>query len=320
MMKIASGVSSYEDFSFRGARRQTFKTMKSLLKILIPTKFHGGLARYYFMVRELVRLWQAALCVSWQWQFKSGGRPHRLPATLIVSLTSYPPRFGTLSLTLRSLLRQTVKADRTILWIADADIPVLPKAVTDLRAAGLEIRATDDIRSYKKIIPALNAFPDAFICTADDDVYYWPTWLEQLVDDTSMTERIVTCHRAHKITVDRQGRFRPYKQWLLDVHDRDKSQLLFPTGAGGVLYPPGILRHTADDRETAFTLCPVGDDIWLYWICRRNGATYKTVGHWRDLVLWRGTQNQCLWLGNFNLGGNDTQIRKMAERYGYPAG
>lgn len=82
---------------------------------------------------------------------QSGGRPHGLPATLILSLTSYPPRFGTLSLTLHSLLRQSVKADRTILWIAH--IPLLPKAVTVLQAAGLEIRATEDVRSYKKSSP-----------------------------------------------------------------------------------------------------------------------------------------------------------------------
>jgi hypothetical protein len=32
------------------------------------------------------------------------GRPHTLPKTLVVSLTSYAPRFPTLDLTLRSLL------------------------------------------------------------------------------------------------------------------------------------------------------------------------------------------------------------------------
>jgi hypothetical protein len=229
-----------------------------------------------------------------------------------------------LPLTLQSVLRQSVRADRTILWIAHADMPLLPKDVIDLRAAGLEIRATDDMRSYKKILPALDAFPQAFICTADDDVYYWPTWLEELVkghlvEGPEMTGRLVTCYRAHEITRDAHGRFLPYKDWAQDAFDRKRSTLLFPTGIGGVLYPPGMLAHTCDDRGAAFTLCPHNDDIWLYWIGRRNGATYKIVRRRREFVLWRGAEDQALWHSNLALDGNDVQIRKVAERYGYPA-
>jgi hypothetical protein len=318
-------------------RDGAFGALKSFSKLLIPRRLHPRLRPYYWTVGALVRWRWSQICAlvmatRFRWmpeqagrRVKSGGRPHTLPGPLIVSLTSYPPRFATLRLTLQSLLRQSVQADRTTLWIAHADMPLLPKAVIDLRAAGLEIRATDDMRSYKKIIPALDAFPEAFICTADDDVYYWPTWLEELVkghlaEGPKMVGRVVTCYRAHEIARDPQGRFQPYKQWAQDVFNREKSTLLFPTGIGGVLYPPGILAHTCDDREAAFTLCPNNDDIWLYWIGRRNGATYKTVRRRREFVLWRDAQDQALWHSNFALDGNDVQIRKVAERYGYPAG
>jgi hypothetical protein len=301
-------------------RDQLLRAVKLVGKIFIPARFRPAYWSFYFSCYDHVQSRWGQLCVKWHWHIKPARRPHGLPAELVLSLTSYPPRFRTLSLTLRSLLRQTVKPDRTILWIAHADIPLLPKDVRDLQAAGLEIRATDDTKSYKKTIPALDAFPDAFICTADDDAYYRPTWLEQLVEGMSLTERLVTCHRAHQITLDANGRFQPYAQWLMDVRKRGKSELLFPTGVGGVLYPPGILAHTADDRVAAFTLSPHADDIWLYWIARRNGAIYKTVGRWCYLVLWRGTQDQALYHRNFTQGGNDDQIRKMTERYGCPAG
>ena len=169
--------------------------------------------------------------VAWRWHLRSGGQPHRLPARLIVSLTSYPPRFGTLVHSLRSLLLQTVKADRTILWIAHRDLPLLPADVVGIQAAGLEIRATDDLRSYKKIIPALDAFPDAFICTADDDQYYRPSWLEELIA-VARGDRVVTCHRAHEITFDAHGVFNPYNQWVLDTRRRGTMRALFPNGAG----------------------------------------------------------------------------------------
>jgi hypothetical protein len=318
-------------------RDDAFGALKSFSKLLIPRRLHPRLRRYYWKVGGLVRWhWSQICALAMATRFrrmperagrrvKFGGRPHTLPGPLIVSLTSYPPRFAILPFTLKSLLRQSVRADRTILWIAHADMPLLPKDVIDLRAAGLEIRATDDMRSYKKIIPALDAFPEAFICTADDDVYYWPTWLQELVkghlaEGPKMTRRVVTCYRAHEIARDPQGRFQPYKQWTQDVFNREKSTLLFPTGIGGVLYPPGVLAHTRDDREAAFMLCPNNDDIWLYWIGRRNGATYKIVRRRREFVLWRGTEDQALWHSNFALDGNDVQIRKVAERYGYPAG
>jgi hypothetical protein len=222
---------------------------------------------------------------------------------------------------LRCLLQQTIKADHTILWVDHSDFALLPLEVTNLQAAGLEIRTTDDIddiKSYTKIIPALDSFPDAFICTADDDLYYWPTWLEELVENTNLKDHVVTCHRGHEITLDSRGDFKPYNEWNWDIQIRGELKRLFPTGIGGVLYPPGILAHTAEDRSAILNLCPDADDIWLYWMGRRNGAIYKTVGRWRKLVLWHGTQEHALWHSNVTQGRNDEQIRMMADRYGYP--
>lgn len=249
---------------------------------------------------------------------QSRGRPHQLPGKLIVSITSYPPRFKGLALTLRSLLRQTVRSNHTILWVARDDVSFIPEEVGKLQKEGLEIRATEDIKSYKKILPALDAFPDAFICTADDDLYYWPTWLEELVEGVSLAERIVSCHRAHEIAFDSEGRFKPYSEWLLDTPLRGQIPHLFPTGCAGALYPPGILTHRIEDREAAFNLCPHADDIWLYWIGRRNGARYKAVGRRRELIVWSGSQDEALWYDNLLKGGNDEQIRKLAAKYGYP--
>ena len=138
-----------------------------------------------------------------------------------------------------------------------------------------------------------------------------------LAEGARTTGRVVTCYRAHEIALDAEGRFRPYQQWPMDAFIGKDSTLLFPTGMGGVLYPPGILTHTADDREAALTLSPHNDDIWLYWIGRRNGAIYKPVRRNREFVPWPSSQVQSLWHNNFELGGNDDQIRKMAEKYGY---
>jgi hypothetical protein len=254
-----------------------------------------------------------------RWYMPLRQRVHRLPGLLIVSLTSYPPRFEILPLTLRSLLRQTVKPDHLILWIASKDFSLLPRCIFDLQPHGLEIRITErDLKSYKKIIPALDQFPEAFIVTADDDVYYWSSWLEQLVAGVELPAKIVTCHWADEIIADAQGRYLPYRQWVPNTSFRGKAPTLFPVGIGGVLYPPGVLAHKPEDRAAAFSLCPQGDDIWLYWIGRRNGASYKTVGRRRTMEGWPGSQDQALWRSNFFGDENDQQILKMAQLYGYP--
>jgi hypothetical protein len=242
-------------------------------------------------------------------------QPNPLPSPLVISLTSYPRRFENLHLTLKCLLSQTIRPDRVILWIAENELHLLPKNVTRLKKRGLEIHVTHDIKSYKKILPTLDLCPDAYIATADDDLYYPPDWLKDLVEGTG--EAVIACHRAHEITFFQTGGFRPYAEWNVDIKKRGIYPMIFPTAGAGALYPPGILSHSAMERQMGLELCPHGDDIWLYWIGTRNGAKYRTVGEWRMLVEWPGSQGEALWFENVR-GRNDEQIRKMVDYFGYP--
>ncbi|TAM63345.1 MAG: hypothetical protein EPN49_02390 [Rhodanobacter sp.] len=57
---------------------------------------------------------------------------HGLDSQLIVSMTSYGPRFKWLHLTINSLLEQTIIPDAILLWISDDEINDLPDSVRDL--------------------------------------------------------------------------------------------------------------------------------------------------------------------------------------------
>lgn len=243
------------------------------------------------------------------------GRPHGLGGELIVSLTSYPPRFPTLHRTIRSLLDQTVRPDRLILWIAHVDLGLLPKRVNRLQARGLEIRTCDDLLSYKKLIPALEVFPDAFVATADDDTYYPSDWLETLVDGVDRST--ITCHRAHRLVSDGNGKLAPYLDWEFDVQDdqaREPSTDLVPTGVGGILYPPHALDPIVTDRSLFQGLCPHGDDLWFYWCARMAGTPCRKVGHRMRRISWEGTQDSALWNAN-ERGGNDRMIRALQAEF-----
>jgi hypothetical protein len=249
----------------------------------------------------------------------SRAKPHGLPGELIVSLTSYPARFDTLHLCIRSLLDQTVRPDRVILWISQADAAALPRKVHALASLGLEVRPVADTRSYKKLVDALAAFPDAFIATADDDIYYARDWLETLVAGVEPGVDAVICHRAHRIPHATSG-LPPYLSWQWDVQD-DAARLpsvdLVATGVGGVLYPPRVLHAETTDSATFMSLCPRGDDLWFYWMARRTGATYRKVGGPFVQKMLPGSQEEALF--NENSGGvYDEQIARLSARYGLP--
>lgn len=244
-------------------------------------------------------------------------RAHGLPWPLIVSLTSHPARFAMLANTLRSLLDQDMAADRTVLWIAHADMAALPPAIPALRAHGLEIVATDDVGPFTKIIPALDATPHAGIVTADDDIHYPPSWLAALVAGAKRHPGAIVCHRAHRPVRCGDG-LAPYAAWEYDLAPEvDIARGVFATGVGGVLYPPGSLPDEAIRREAFLALSPQADDLWLFWMARIAGTpVVKIAGHF-PLVFWRGSQAVGLYLVNGHGLGHDRQIAAMGAAYGF---
>ena len=237
-------------------------------------------------------------------------RPHGLKTELIVSLTSYPPRFAVLAKTLRSLLDQQVKPDRLVLWIAHEDVAHLPVDVLSLEAHGLEIRSCEDLGPFKKLVPALVDHPAATIVTADDDLYYQPNWLEALVEGACTHPGDIIAHRVHSARLGEDGRFLPYDQWQWEsrqARDQDKT-LVFPTGGAGTLYPPASLDTRVTDTDTFQRLCPRADDIWFFWMAVLAGTRRRALGTEFALVPWKGSQNVALFASNVASRENDRQI------------
>jgi hypothetical protein len=249
--------------------------------------------------------------------FLKPGARHGLPHRLVVSLTSYPKRFDVLHLTIKSLLAQDMAADVVVLWVAHDDLRKLPQNVRALEERGLTIRATDDLRSYKKIIPALEAYGDAFIVTADDDVYYPRRWLRTFCEAYRANEREVLCYRAHRILLDEHG-VAPYADWTFEITDTEPAADIFFTGVGGVFYPPGIFHADVADQARLMELCPSTDDVWLNWMVRLGGARIRKVGPRLRFHEWGGSQAVALQNTNrFGTSGNDQQLANIIRAYGY---
>ena len=274
------------------------------------------MSRFLTSLRANIVLMWARLVLSQPIFRGSRGRLARLDHPLVVSLTSYPPRYPTLHLTLRALLRQSVQPDKLILWIAHGDYDELPKAVSLLERHGLEIRKCEDLRSYKKIVPSLLLSQASHIVIADDDVFYGKRWLERLVRVHVRHPGSVIYYRGHRPLLAPDGQLLPYKDWMHDCRDQGETSIALPTGVGGVLYPEGSLGGGWVKQDTYLHLCPNGDDLWLNLVARRNGRSFLKTAQSPPIIAWRGSQDVSLALGNLHGGQNDEQLKRIEARYG----
>jgi len=261
----------------------------------------------------------------YEWKTRYFIKPERVNAvksglnsSLVVSLTSYPPRYPKLELTLKCLLSQSIKPDELILWVAKNDYEALPSSVLQLENtfSYFNIRSCDDLGSYKKIIPTLQLWPDSFIVTADDDVYYPKNWLSGLVEAARLAPDRVSGYRLHEITFNLDGNISPYRLWRHNVAANTQSEHLFATGCGGIIYPPNTLHSDVADIKTILSICQNADDVWLYWMLQRGGASVGSVGKQLNVVSWRGSAQTSLTQENYLNNRNDIIIKSLVNHFG----
>jgi hypothetical protein len=249
---------------------------------------------------------------------RNGIQSGRQGIPLVVSLATIPERLGMTHIAVESLLRQTLQPDRLILWLSrNLKNQTLSFALRNQVRRGLEIRYVEEIGPYNKMIYALKEHENARIVTADDDMIYPRFWLEQLVNAYESEPHCVHCHRAHRMIPGNDGRLLPYAKWdFYAPGDIGPSFLLFPTGVGGVLYPPGVLHPEVFNEAVFREICPTADDVWFKAMALLNRVRCRKVSPcYQELPPVRGTQARALWHENVNNGRNDVQIRAVFERY-----
>lgn len=194
---------------------------------------------------------------------------------IIVSLTSYPERFAQIHTALKSIMLQTVKPDKIIVWL-DEDVKrecFTPK-MHALEQYGIEYRTMPgDLKPHKKYIHAMQEFPDDIIITVDDDLIYAKDVIETLMKTHARYPNAVCARRVHKMTKKADGTIASYNDWLGEYCGCDTpSHALIATGVGGVLYPPHCLYEKAFDEELIMALSLKADDIWLKFMELLNGT------------------------------------------------
>lgn len=239
---------------------------------------------------------------------------------IIVSLTTYGKRLFDVALTIESIMEQTMKANRIVLWLQkDLEPSLLPGSLKLLQKRGLEIAFCRDLRSYKKIIPSLLKYPDDVVITVDDDLLYEYDLLEHLITAYLNTPQYIYCHRSHRMKLDENGHLLAYSHWDWE-HYFDKPDILcFPTGSGGVLYPPHTLSEEVINDSVFMDICPYADDVWLKAMALKKGtlstSVYSHHQNGRDYLINESVQDVGLCKFNVDQNMNDRQILAVFEKY-----
>lgn len=239
---------------------------------------------------------------------------------IIVSLTTYRLRISKVHWTLKSIILQESMPAKIILVLASEEFPNkehdLPKKLMRLVSENANVEllwVQSNIRSYKKLLPSLHAFPHSAIITIDDDVFYPPTLIKSFHINHKLYPLDILGTRGHNIGIS-LGEIAPYSSWTM-AKEGDSGLNVLLTGCGGILYPPNSLSFKVFEIENATELAPDADDLWfkvMGLLQKRNSR----VIYPRNEFLTYGEQKTALHLTNLDRLGNDQILRKLDAEFG----
>lgn len=243
---------------------------------------------------------------------------------VIVSMTSFPAAISYAVGAVKSILAGTVLPDKLVLYLTFSQFGEegIPKELSALAEENpvFEIRNYDtDIRSYRKLVPALTDFPEAVIVTVDDDVDYHPNMLRNLLRLHEQHPDTVIAHRAKRINPDKPYRkWKKYKWYHFLMKRGGESYRNIQTGVGGVLYPPHSLKSDMIDAELFTKLAPTADDFWFWAAAVANGRKIMPVPFGYNKPRGLGKPRELsLKIINFKSGvdRNIAVFRTIVEKY-----
>lgn len=262
------------------------------------------------MPGSLYRSWQLSRASNAQ--LRNADAP-QIP--VIVSFTSIPSRLPTLHLVVRSLMTQSVRPLKIVLWLHESLQTQIPTKLASLVGERFEIRYVDQTSSYRKLVHSLDAFAETTIVTCDDDIMYQPTWLERLYDDHLAFPHDVIAHECREITYQ-DGKLAPYKAWKNQTAAGVTSKWMMPIGYGGVLYPAGALHSDVQNQALFLALAPKADDLWFKAMSHLKGTVSRRTRHpVKKPTPIAGSQKISLKKTNVRENGNFDQWQAICQHY-----
>ncbi len=231
---------------------------------------------------------------------------------IVATLTSFPARIQTVHIAIKTIMAQSVKPDKILLWLAEEQFPdknALPQNLLELEKRGLEIRFCDDLKSHKKYYYAFPEFSEHLLATFDDDLLYPLDTLKKLYKLHKKYPQDTVCISAMNTLDDRE--VLPSSWAFYQPGDRvissERSQ---PFTGAGALFQPQKISSCLYDKERITNDAPYADDLWLYHICKKSGIKVTRIREHRPFPLEIYNENRVtLFDINGAHGGNMNDVQ-----------
>ena len=240
--------------------------------------------------------------------------------SVVLSLTTFPARIQYVHLAIKSLLNQTVKPDKVILWLAEDQFHKveIPEQLKELCEYGLEIRyCKENIMAHKKYFYAMQEFPNDIIVTYDDDIIYTEDSLEKLLRMHKQFPQAIICNRGREIEIE-NGEVAPYKHWKVSgrVPKGVPSYRVMASTGAGTLYPPRCMPEETFNIDKIRQLALTADDLWMKVMSIKGDVpVVKSQTRTKALCISKNKQKITLAHKNVDQNLNDQVMRELLEHY-----
>lgn len=236
----------------------------------------------------------------------------------IVSLTSIPARYKTLTPVIASLLNQDTPPHSVHLWIQEGTKNQLPDSLAPLLDRGFVIHECDHIGPHSKLIHSLEEYPDFKIVTADDDMIYHHHWLSTLHKEHILYPEDISAYTCRQIKVTGDPLTpRPYREWTrINDNTNHSHPHYLSIGFTGVLYPPKVFNNEVFNLDAIHKLCPRADDIWFKFMAVLNQKKHRKIkAEFGKEIYLPFTQSVGLKNTNVKKMGNEDQAKNLMHHY-----
>lgn len=192
-------------------------------------------------------------------------------ADVIVSLTTFPVRIKKVHVAIESLLRQTVRPKRIILWLSKDQFKSfrLPQRLQKLQARGLEIYFREgDIRSHKKYFYITTELPNENFITADDDIIYDSHFIEDFFIESKKHPNHVLGRLGLEVFMDEHEKI----VWNPNIDEAVNTKNLHFGSGAGCFFPRESFFTPMLNKDLISQTCPFADDVWLNVMCRMKNT------------------------------------------------
>jgi hypothetical protein len=211
-----------------------------------------------------------------------------------------------------------MRPEKVVLFLSREDIEKtgIPRETQSLQSDLFEIIVTEEnLRPYKKLIPAYERYSGKVIITADDDIIYPDDYVSRLVETRDKNPGCAISLEPRLMLAKNDTAFLDYNRW--PIVNGIAGMQVFGRGGAGVLYPPDCFHQDITRRDLFMTLAPTTDDVWfkvmLYLAGTRVASPYrKKQERWKSLKY---RQKNALWDYN-RLGVNDKNLAAIMRHYG----